>query len=469
MAVNTAKALEERLAAKVTEMRELHTTISSATGDALVEARKAFDAGMAECEGLKGDLARAKAFEEHAAEFDGGDRRGKSEEELAAMTPGELKSDKVDPLLNPDAKDYRLGRVILARMNGEPLKGVEAEVAQELQKRKTTGSETRGSLIPLTLRFNHTERARAESFARMSGLNEQEVRALNAATTGTAALPTILSGTLIDLLRNTAVCMRAGCTLLSGLEGTFDMPKVSGAPTFAWGGEGFTPSESSGAIASKVTFTQKTVGARSKITRRFALQSLKSLDVENWQRQQLLIYLALGIDWGALHGPGTTNNVEGVFENSSVPVISNGTNGAALTFGKIVDMETSVADNNAEIGEARYITNARVRGQAKQTLKASASGSAMIWENDMMNGHEALMSNQVKNSYDKGSGTDLSGVAYGVWSQMVIGTWSGADLVVDPYTSGDEGATNIYLHQDVDVQLLHDEAFAIMKDVDAQI
>ena len=467
MPVNTVKALTERIEAKAAEVRTAGATIETASGDALVEARKAFDEGMTAIEDMRGDLARAKKLEDHQAEF-GEDRSGHSEEELGQMTPGERRSDKVNPLLNPDAKGYRLGKVILARMNGEPLTGVEKEVADELSKRRMSGSEQRGVLIPMTLRFDAMGQARSRQMASMAGLSPSEYRELNAGTTGTGALPTILSGTLIELLRNQAVIMNAGATLLSGLEGTFNLPKVTGAPVFAWGGEGFAPNESSGSITGNVEFTQKTISARSKITRRFAKQSLHSLDAEQWQRQQLLTYLSLGIDWGALHGPGTSNNVEGIFENANVNVISMGANGGPLTYGKAVDMETAVADANAEMGTPCYITNAKVRGAAKQSLKFPASGSMSIYHDGEINGRAAKMSNQIKSDYTKGTGTGLSGMAYGDFSQLVIGTWSGADLVVDPLTSGAEGATNIYLHQDVDVQVLHDEAFAVSKDIDAQ-
>lgn len=469
MPKNTLKDLQERYAAKQTDLRTLKTAFDNADESAKTAAREALTAGLAAAEALADDIKLAQQFEQHRSDNPTGDTAGKTAEEIAAMTPGERNSDKVSPLLNPDAKGYRIGKVILAMGNREALTGVEAEVAQELQKRKRTGSETRGHLIPLTLQFQAMSERRANSMANMAGLSDKEFRELNAATTGTAALPTSLSGTLIDLLRNQAVALRAGVTLLSGLEGSFEMAKVDGSPVFAWGGEGFTPGETSGSINSKVTFAQKTVSARSKVTRRFALQSLHSLDAENWQRQQLLIYLALGIDWGILHGPGTANNLLGIFENPNVGVIGNGTNGGPLTFGKLVDMETQVADANAELGEGRYLTNARVRGQGKQSLKFASAGSATIWDGNMMNGHDALMSNQIRKDYTKGSGTALSGAAYGDFSQAVLGTWSGADLLVDPFTNAGEGATNIYLHQDVDMQVLHDEAFSVMKDVNAQL
>lgn len=465
---NTLKDLQERYGAKQKEVRGLKEAFDNAAeGEARTKAGEAFERGLDELDGLKDELSRAAKFDAHMADFGDGTRNDtRSEEEIAAMTPSERMSDAVDPVLNPDAKGYRLSNVIDAMASGRSVSGVEAEVAAELEKRNEQSAN--GCLIPMNLRCTPLSGQQAMAFARMAGMQQSEVRELNVAA-GSAAIPTILSGTLIDLLRNQAVATRAGITTLSGLEGTFEMPKVDGAPTFSWGGEGFDPAASNGSINSKVTFTPKTVAARSKITRRFVKVSMKSLDAENWQRQQLLIYLALAIDYAVFHGSGASNQPLGLFNNVNVGTIGNGANGGTLSFGKLVDMETQVADANAEIGESCYVTNARVRGRGKQTLKSAVAGANYIWEGNQMNGHDALMSNQIKKDFTKGTGTNLSGLAYGVFSQLVLGMWSGADLLVDPYTSGGEGASNIYLHQDLDIQNLHDEAFSVMKDVDAPL
>lgn len=465
MPINTVKALTERIGEKVKELRGMQTAIQD--GSATEEVRTKFDEGMAAIEQMKGDLARAKKFEDFSSAH-GEDRTdGLTPDELNDLTDGEKRSDKIDPVLNPDAKGYRMGKVIDAMMNGRAIDGVEAEVAQELEKRN--GKSAKGIMVPLTLEVRSLSGQLSHQMARQNGI-DREYRELNAATTGTAALPTRLSGNMIDLLRNTAILPRAGVTVLSGLEGTFEMPKVDGAPVFSWGGESFAPAESTGTINSKVTFTPKTLAGRSRLTRRFIKQSLHSLDAEAWVRNMLMLYHALGLDFAGLAGTGVGQEPLGIFNNVNVNQISMGTNGGALTFGKTVDMETAVADANAEmLGEGCYITNARVRGQAKQSLKFPAAGSATIWENGEINGHSAKMSNQIRKDYTKGTGTNLSGFAYGIFQNLVIGLWSGADMLVDPYTGGAQGDYNVYLHQEADVQTLHDEAFAVATDVDAQI
>jgi HK97 family phage major capsid protein len=132
----------------------------------------------------------------------------------------------------------------------------------------------------------------------------------------------------------------------------------------------------------------------------------------------------------------------------------------------MIEMETDVADANADGLSLAYVTNARGRGVLKTTLKASAAGSTMLWENDMVNGYPALMSNQMPKNLVKGSsGAVCSSMLFGDFSQAIIALWTGVDILADPYTGGNEGATSIYAHQDFDFQVRYDEAFSKIVDM----
>jgi HK97 family phage major capsid protein len=49
---------------------------------------------------------------------------------------------------------------------------------------------------------------------------------------------------------------------------------------------------------------------------------------------------------------------------------------------------------------------------------------------------------------------------FGAWSQMIIGLWSGVDLIINPYTNSTTGALRIVALQDADVMVRHGEAFS---------
>jgi hypothetical protein len=61
----------------------------------------------------------------------------------------------------------------------------------------------------------------------------------------------------------------------------------------------------------------------------------------------------------------------------------------------------------------------------------------------------------------------VSTVIFGAWSQLLIGYWSGLDVLVNPYeaTAYARGRVLVRAMRDVDVAVRHGEAFAYADDV----
>ena len=122
-------------------------------------------------------------------------------------------------------------------------------------------------------------------------------------------------------------------------------------------------------------------------------------------------------------------------------------------FGEIVDLETAVAQDNADVGSLGYVVNAAMRGALKQAEKATGTAQ-FVWDNGMLNGYNAGVSNQV-----------VSGdVIFGNWSDLLIGLWSGLDLTVDPYSNSTSGTVRVVALQDADIAVRHPESFALGND-----
>ena len=111
-------------------------------------------------------------------------------------------------------------------------------------------------------------------------------------------------------------------------------------------------------------------------------------------------------------------------------------------------METDVASANADAGALKYIVNAAARGALKSTEKASNTAQ-FVWEGNEINGYPALVSNQLANN----------DVLFGDFSQLVLGTWSGVDLTVDPYAGATSGNVRVIALQDVDFAVKQPGAF----------
>jgi HK97 family phage major capsid protein len=284
-------------------------------------------------------------------------------------------------------------------------------------------------------------------------------------TTSTAGGHTVstdlLSGSFIDMLRNKMSVVGLGATMMNDLVGNIAIPRQTGGATSYWVAESGAVTESQPAF-DQVTLSPSTVGAFSDVSRRLLLQS--SMDVEAFIRNELATTLALEIDRAAIEGSGSSNQPTGILNVSGIGAVAGGTNGAAPDWADIVDLESAVSVDNADMGALGYLTNASVRGKLLQTEKASSTGQYIWGEGNTLRGYNAAVSNQVPSDLTKGSGTGLSAILFGNWNDLIIGTWGGIDINIDTSTGSASGTVRVVALQDVDVAVRHAESFASMQD-----
>lgn len=254
----------------------------------------------------------------------------------------------------------------------------------------------------------------------------------------------LLMASFIELLRNRMVLQRAGMTVLNGLVGNIAIPRQTGGATAFWVAESGNPTESQQAF-DQVTMTPKTVGAFTDYSRRLLLQT--SLDVENFIRLDLAKIIGLELDRVGLYGSGAANQPLGIKNVSGINTVDFAAN--APTWPEIVNLETQVAADNADVGTLAYIINATGRGGLKTTEKAASTG-IFIWEpGNTVNGYRTEVSNQVA----------ANDFLFGNWADLLLGMWSGLDLLVDPFTGSTSGTVRVVALQDVDFAVRHPESF----------
>jgi HK97 family phage major capsid protein len=270
---------------------------------------------------------------------------------------------------------------------------------------------------------------------------------------------------IIQLLRNRLILAQAGVRMLTGLVGDMAIPKHTAAGTGYWLAESGAPTESKQTLG-QVTMTPHSFGSYTDISHKLLVQS--SIDVENFVRDDLARVEALGIDYAGLHGDDSVdpNQPDGVASTTGIGSVVGGTNGAAPDWADIVDLETEVAIDNAEVDSMAYITNAKVRGKFKKTFRNATYGEIPLWEGNQLNGHNALVTNQVRGNLTKGTASAIcSAIFYGNWDDLVLGMWGDAvDILVDPYSLSTQRAVRVVAFQDVDFALRQAQSFAAMLD-----
>jgi HK97 family phage major capsid protein len=272
----------------------------------------------------------------------------------------------------------------------------------------------------------------------------------------------LLASNFIDLLRNRMVLAQLGATVLDGLTGNIAIPsQTAGASTY-WVTEGNAPTESQAAFG-QVTLTPKTVGMFTDYSRKTLLQATPA--IETLVRADLAMGLAVEIDRAGLAGSGSGAEPRGVINTPGIGAVAGGAAGAAPTYAHMVALEEAVAIANADIGAMAYCTNAKMRAQLKLTQVFSGTNGAPTWNGQEVNGYRAVATNSMPSNLVKGgSGAVCSAIAFGNWADLLMGFWSGLDLILDPYALATSGGRRLIALQDCDVAVRRAASFAAMLD-----
>lgn len=364
--------------------------------------------------------------------------------------PGEERrsAHRDDPVANPDAHGYRMLRAIDALLNHRQLDGVEGEVSQEIAKR--CGKAPQGFYMPHNLQVRTLHGASAES------------RALDTSAVA-GAIPDVMRPGMIDLLRNRTRIVRAGATLISGLVGNVELPKQTGTAQSYWVGEGGAPTGSAAAIG-QIQMSPTTQGAYTDLTRRAIAQT--SMDMEQFARNDLLQVMALELDRVAIAGSGSSNQPKGILNESNFTTVAVGTNGGAITRAHLLACEEAVAINNADEATIQFMTNPKVRKALKQLTLDDGSGLFAWARDNTVEGYATQVTNQVPANLSKGTAEEtLSALIFGDFSTVLMGFWSGLDVMIDPYSLSTSGGVRIVVLQDVQIKFRRFESLVKMVDI----
>lgn len=273
----------------------------------------------------------------------------------------------------------------------------------------------------------------------------RDLTASSATAAGDLIFTDARPGSFIELLRNRLALTTLGIQTLTGLTGPVAIPKQTGSATAYWVAEKGTLTESNPTVG-QINMTPKTCGAYTEFSRRLLIQS--SMDVETMVRNELTTILGLEIDRVALYGTGSASQPLGLKNVTGINTKDFAAN--QPTYAELVELETLIAADNADIGALSYLTNATIYGGMKTTEKASSTAQFVLEPGGTVGGYPVVRSNQVESN----------DVWFGVWNQMILGIFGSLTIQVNPYALDTSGGVRVTAFQDVDVAVRYPEAFA---------
>lgn len=422
----------ERRAAIAAELRAMNDKPAD-NGDLSAEQRSRWDA-------LKGELDTLEQRIGRQATLDDAERR----------MQGQPLNGTGDANLDREMRAFSLVRAIASQVpNLNVDAGRERELSQEVARR--SGRAFQGMAVPMSVFHQPVEQRVVTTTAPSAGPGSNLI--------ATDYRP----GEYIDLLRNALVVRQLGARVLSGLVGNVAIPRLKQDATAAWVNENQAIPTSDMAFG-QVGLTPKHVGARTEFSRNMLLQS--SPDIETLVRADFAAVLAAEVDRAAIAGSGVAPEPLGILNTPGIGSVTLAANGGPITFDAVADLQGAVDDANVTGASMAFLTNTKVRRQA---AKIKDSNGVPLGLATIFQGGNLAVTNNVPGNLTKGTGTDLSALIYGNWSDLLLGYWSEFDLLVNPFAEEAYAKGNVQVRGMVtmDVAVRYPQSFAAIKDIKA--
>lgn len=424
------QAIREQRSTVVTEMRALTELAGTESRDLSDDESGKFDALRGQLTSLDGQLERAQvvADAERSMAADPNQPRRGNDGDFDTACRGFSVTKAIAQQLAPSEVDAGKELEIsqeLARRSGQSPSGILVPHAVFLEKRAGLTSGSGGNLVP--------EQHRADLF--------------------------------IDRLQASLQVQSLGATVLSGLVGNQDIPRLAGSATAYWVAEHGDVTESDHTYDS-VSMAPKTVGAEVEYSRRMLINAVPA--VEQLVRSDLARVLATAIDHAAINADGTGNKPTGVLNTAGIGSVALGTNGGAPSWEKVLDVIAELSTENALAGSLGWLTNPEAVKKMRSTVRVASTDSQFLMNTPSeLAGYALAQSTQIPNDGSKGTGSALSTLLFGNWSDLLIGYWSAVDILVNPYHTDvySKGGVKINALQDCDIAVRHPESFAAITDM----
>jgi len=328
----------------------------------------------------------------------------------------------LSPQEKKDIRRFSISKFLRQSLPGETMDGIEAEMAAEGKREFQEGIKgaAEGVFLPSALLrtyyyTNASEDDYGKAFIEQTGL------------------------TYLGKLRNAVLGRKLGVRYLDGLQGNIAF--VTGGADAAWVAEEAAASKQKPAYAKKV-MSPKRLQVLQGVTYDLMHQTSKALD--SLIMEDMVKAHAVALDAAIFTGSGSSGQPTGVLAASGVNDITIDTDGGPLTYNLLVQMETEVGIDNGLLDDTlAYVSNAKVQGKLK-TIPQIAGYPYYLMNDGKVNGYPFYMSNAIPSNLTKGSSSGVcSAIIFGNWSEVLVGSWGGLQLIVDPYSAKDKGVLEI--------------------------
>jgi len=337
-------------------------------------------------------------------------------------------TDEMKPLPLPYVSEYEQRDFsIMKAINAEIMAdwsdaGYEREMIQE--ERRNYGGAAKGIVIPHSALAT---RATMVSTGDVSG------------GIGTELRPDMF----VDVVRPVSSVIQAGGRVMN-LTGKTAVPTNSNDVSAAFIAENASITESDIDIDT-ITLEPHMLAGRASYSRQ--VLATVTPEIEQLVRRNLQLQIANGMDDAALDGSGSGANPQGIANATGIETFATA-GSSTMTHAESLDAIAEVGANNHDTSNGVWLVHPTDAATLGAQTKDSGSGQ-FVYEGGQIAGRRVIETTHA-----------AAGTCYfGLFENVMIGTFGGLDIVVDPYTNGSTGVVNLYAYQMIDIGVLRPNAF----------
>lgn len=365
---------------------------------------------------------------------------------------------------------YSYSKAIM--MGGGKLKkdGLEWEVSQEIEKSRPGAlTEKAGAIFTSMSLLRQDPREQIRTSLTMG----------TAASVGNFVQESVLADQFAPPHRKMDVLTMLGATMLTGLRTKGAIPVQATEAASGWTAEAAARAESNLTGAKRSLEPHRLTTLQSASYELMATEG--NLDTENIMRQSAYQSMMDAVNASAIAGASSGNDPTGVINTTGINTLTASTNGDVVNWSDLVALWRLLAEDDVSTSMGwRLLANplvfARFMSVRKDASKASAGNSytsgtlyldyivPRVGTHGMftdISGIEGLSSNHVPKGITRGSTTTTSPIVMGYWPDLVCATWDSVQVVVDPFSSAEDGIVRLIMTSLHDVAIKRPTSFAV--------
>ena len=404
------RQLLEKRSKIVSDMRAITEAPQGEGGDLTAEQQNLFNA-------LKSELGKADAQIERQAVLDDAERRMNG-----VRVTGDSKLDK-------EMRSFSVMRAIQHQMGMKVDAGRELEISAELARME--GRSTDGILMPRSI-FERRAVGAITTTAPVGGPG--------ASLVGTDHM----GGQWVDMLREANPLTGLGMRTMNGLVGNVEIPRLIGSTSTGWFGENSAIPQTEASFDS-ITLSPKHVGAWAEYSRNMLLQS--SPDVESLLRSDMAQVLGLEVANAVINGSGLSAEPTGILATTGILEATK----PATEMGYVPALANALFVKN--VPNVAFVANSAFKATVDDLLTTDG----------LPIGDAAFFRNYTHKYTSLVSAADV--MIAGDFSQVIQGTWSAVEVLVNPFMESAYRKGNVALRivLTTDIAIRQPEAFAKFK------